>query len=55
MHGLACTWVRVIVIDLVSGHENRVTLFDDTNAVSFLFTYSICEDVQLLIVLNSKK
>ena len=32
--------VHVIISDFVSGHENRsrVTLFDDTNAISFLFT-----------------
>ena len=40
---------HVIVSDFVLGHENRskVTLFDDTNAISFLFTnMSLCDDVQ---------
>ena len=41
--------IHVIVSDFVSGHENRsrVTLFDDTNAISFLVTnISLCDDVQ---------
>ena len=47
MHRVETNAFHVIVSDFVSGHENRsrVTLFDDTNAISFLFNSPICHYV----------